>query len=297
MSAVPAGEPRLLPLGSERLRVEWGPVSLVLSARWPNGPIREGLAGGGRRALDILEELAAHRRLLTVDVRRIRNVSALPKTVAAMVEAARPFASEGVTPFIAVAGAVADAVAETLVDAGATWVTVTNGGDVALRLAPGASASVGLVPRVDAANPTARVRVASGDGVGGVATSGLGGRSFTLGIADAATVFGGRAATADVAATLAGNAVRVDSPAVERALAESVDPETDLRGRLVTRRVGSLSEGEVERALDQGAAWARSQVEAGRIRGAVLTLRHRWRFVGWPGEAGVEWLGGRAREC
>ncbi|MBE0618358.1 MAG: UPF0280 family protein, partial [Proteobacteria bacterium] len=124
--------------------------------------------------------------------------------------------------------------------------------------------------------------------VGGAATSGFGGRSLTLGIADAATVFADRAATADVAATLSGNAVNVESPAVERVLAESLDPETDLRGRRVTRRIGALSADEMDNALDRGAAWARAQVEAGRIRGAILTLRGRWRFVGWPGAEGVE---------
>ncbi|MDF1551555.1 MAG: hypothetical protein P1P84_00770 [Deferrisomatales bacterium] len=290
MTAGPTGDPRLIPLGAERLRVEWGPVGLVLSARWPGGTRREGLDAAGRRALEVLEELAGMRRLLTVDVRRIRNTDALPSAVRAAADASRPYAEEGVTPLIAVAGVVADAVADALAAQGATWAVVSNGGDVAQRLVPGESVTVGLVPRVDARQPAARVRVAAADGVGGVATSGFGGRSFTLGIADAATVFGDRAAAADVAATLAGNAVNVDSPAVERVLAESLDPDTDLRGRRVTRRVGALSGGEIEHALDRGAAWAEAQVEAGRIRGAVLTLGGRWRFVGWPGEGGVEWL-------
>jgi len=286
----PAGDPRLHPLGPDRLRVEWGPVSLVLSARWPDGPRPNGLETGARRALTVLEELAGLRRLLALDVGQIRNDGALPGTVRSMVEAARPYAEETVTPLIAVAGAVADAVADALVEQGATWAVVSNGGDVALRLAPGESASVGLVPRGAAAAPVAKVEVGAEDRVGGVATSGLGGRSLTLGIADAATVFADRAVSADVAATLAGNAVNVDSPAVERVLAESMDPETDLRGRLVTREVGPLSAAEVDRALDRGAAWAEAAVEAGRIRGAILTLRGRWRFVGWPGESKVEWL-------
>jgi ApbE superfamily uncharacterized protein (UPF0280 family) len=246
--------------------------------------------------LQVLEELTGLRRLLALDVRRIRHPGGLPGAARAMVEAAGPFADEGVTPLIAVAGAVADAVADALVEQGATWAVVSNGGDVAIRLAPGESASVGIVPRVAAPAPVARVRVTAADRVGGVATSGLGGRSFTLGLADAATVFADRAAAADVAATLAGNAVNVDSPAVVRVLAESLDPDTDLRGRLVTRRAGALSAGDVELALDRGAVWARAQVEAGRIRGAILTLRGRWRFVGWPGDGGVEWLGENRRE-
>lgn len=287
MAAESRAGPDLSPLGPERLRVEWGPVSLVVAARWPDGFRPGELAAGGRRALEVLEELAALRRLLAVDVRRIRNVRALPQVARGMVAVARPYAEWGVTPMIAVAGAVADAVADTLAGRGATRVSVSNGGDVALRLAPGESVSVGVVAQVDAARPAAKVRVAAGDDIGGVATSGFGGRSLTLGIADAATVFATSAATADVTATLLGNAVDVDTPAVERAAAEDLDPETDLRGRLVTRSVGLLQPADVETALDQGEAWARSQWEEGRIRGAVLTLRDRWRFVGWPGREGL----------
>jgi hypothetical protein len=78
---------------------------------------------------------------------------------------------------------------------------------------------------------------------------------------------------------------------VERVLAETVYPDTDLRGLRVTRSVGPLSEGEVGEALDRGAAWAEARIAEGLIRGAVLTLRGQWRFAGWPGEGRLEWLG------
>lgn len=278
---------RLLPLGPGRLRVEWGPVSLVLAARWAGPPPLGGLEAGGRGALELLEELAAYRRLLATDVRRIRNPAALPGCVRHLVDAVRPFAGEFVTPLAAVAGAVADRVADLLAEGGAVWTVVSNGGDVALRLAPGKAASVGLVPRVDSAEPVARVQVAAEDGVGGVATSGFGGRSHTLGIADAVTVFAERAALADAAATLAADAVDADSPAVTRVPAEELDPETDLRGLRVTRTVGALTRGEVERALDRGAEWVRARVEEGLLKGAVLFLRGHRRTVGWPGEQGL----------
>lgn len=292
----PFRDPRLLPLGPDRLRVEWGPVSLVLAARWAGAPPPDGLEAGGRGALEFLEELAAYRRLLAADVRRIRNPAALPASVRSLVEAARPFAGEFVTPLAAVAGAVADRVADLLAERGAAWAVVSNGGDVALRLAPGEAASVGLVPRVDAAEPVVQVQVTAEDGVGGAATSGFGGRSHTLGIADAVTVFAERAAPADAAATIAANAVDVDSPAVTRLPAEELDPETDLRGLRVTRAVGPLTRGEIDRALDRGAAWVRTRVEEGLVRGAVLSLQGHWRTVGWPGEEGVAPLGECMRE-
>ena len=61
-----------------------------------------------------------------------------------------------------------------------------------------------------------RVHIDHGDGIGGIATSGARGRSFSLGIADSVTVLAADAATADVAATLIANAVDIDHPAVVR---------------------------------------------------------------------------------
>jgi ApbE superfamily uncharacterized protein (UPF0280 family) len=123
--------------------------------------------------------------------------------------------------------------------------------------------------RIDAAMP-----------IRGVATSGAGGRSFSLGIADAVTVLAADAAAADVAATLIANAVNLDSPAVRRAPARSLDPDSDLGHRLVTVAVGDLAPHEIAAALDAGAREARRMLDAGRIAGAVLTLRREFRVVG-----------------
>ena len=76
----------------------------------------------------------------------------------------------------------------------------------------------------------------------GVATSGWRGRSFSLGIADAVTVFAGTAAVADAAATLIANAVDLPGhPAFARAPARRCDPQSDLGERLVTVDVGPLA--------------------------------------------------------
>ncbi len=278
-------------LDDGRLRVEKGPMSLVIAARWAGRPRAGELVLAGRYALQILDELAAHRALLGVDARRIRNPVALPPVVRAMWEAAARFPDRFVTPLVAVAGTVADFVADFLVRRGATWAVVSNGGDVALRLAPGERASVGVVERVSAPAPAARFEVGSGDGVGGVATSGLGGRSLTLGVADAVVVAASSASVADACATLVANQVNVDSPAVCKAPAEEVDPATDLKGLEVTVGVGRLESHEVAAALDRGEAEARQMLEAGHIRGAILSLRGERRFVGWPGEEGVEGFG------
>jgi len=114
--------------------------------------------------------------------------------------------------------------------------------------------------------------LAAGTGVGGIATSGARGRSFSLGIADSVTVLGRSAANADAAATLIANAVDVASTAVSRRPARALDPDSDLGDRLVTVSVGALSPAEIDAALGAGLARAESYRGQGLIIDAVLML-------------------------
>ena len=105
---------------------------------------------------------------------------------------------------------------------------VNNGGDIALHLAPGAAFSIGMIDRPD------RPAVRQGGDIGcrqcpGIATSGRHGRSFSLGIADAATVLAATAAAADAAATVIANAVDLPGhPGITRRPARDFDPQSDL---------------------------------------------------------------------
>jgi ApbE superfamily uncharacterized protein (UPF0280 family) len=112
----------------------------------------------------------------------------------------------------------------------------------------------------------------------GIATSGRGGRSFSLGIADSATVLAATAAAADAAATLIANAVNVDHPAIERRSARELDPDSDLLDLPVTVGVGALPPALVEEALDRGATEARRLRLCGLIEGAALSLFGQWRI-------------------
>jgi ApbE superfamily uncharacterized protein (UPF0280 family) len=117
--------------------------------------------------------------------------------------------------------------------------------------------------------------------VRGVATSGRDGRSVSLGIADAVTVLGPTAASADVAATLLANAVDLPGhPAIRRTPAIELAPDTDLGERLVTMGVGSLGEQEVAEALAAGVAEAARLRAAGLLEAAVLCLEGRVEVVG-----------------
>jgi hypothetical protein len=122
--------------------------------------------------------------------------------------------------------------------------------------------------------------VGAGDGIGGVATSGARGRSFSLGIADSVTVLGRDAASADAAATLVANAVDIECAAVRRAPAISLDPDSDLGERLVTIEVGALTSAERQLALQQGCARAGEFIERRSIIAAALTLAGETRVVG-----------------
>ncbi|MFN4018089.1 MAG: UPF0280 family protein [Reyranella sp.] len=114
--------------------------------------------------------------------------------------------------------------------------------------------------------------------VRGIATSGRGGRSFSLGIADAVTVLAATAAAADAAATMIANAVNADHPAIERRPARSLDPDSDLGDRLVTVAVGDVPSEIVEAALDRGLEEARRLRLRGLIDSAALSLRGHWRI-------------------
>ena len=118
----------------------------------------------------------------------------------------------------AVAGAVADELlAHMTAAAPLERAFVNDGGDIAVLVSDGHALEIGVAgefSRGDVPVLNGRLRLDANSGIGGIATSGARGRSFSLGIADSVTVLARDAATADVAATLIANAVDIDSPAI-----------------------------------------------------------------------------------
>jgi len=175
---------------------------------------------------------------------------------------------------VAVAGSVADEVGAAMSGAAPLdrWM-VNNGGDIAIGVGPGRSYRVGLVVDPRRAAIEAAVELGEESGIGGVATSGRHGRSLSLGIADAVTVFAADAAAADAAATIIANRVDIGShPEITRRPAHELDPDSDLGDALVTLEVGVLTLDEIGGALHNGLAYAEQCVERGLIDGAVLYL-------------------------
>ena len=135
-----------------------------------------------------------------------------------------------------------------------------------------------LLARPGAGPERASDAAASADGIGGIATSGRQGRSFSLGIADSVTVLARDAAGADAAATLIANAVDLPGhPAIRRTPARALDPDSDLGDRPVTTAVGPLEPDEVAAALAAGRACAEAMRRRGLIHDAALMLRGRGR--------------------
>jgi hypothetical protein len=160
---------------------------------------------------------------------------------------------------------------------------VNDGGDIALWVGEGHALDIAVAGAFTPAGcpfVNAGLRLEPDSGVGGVATSGARGRSFSLGIADSVTVLAGDAATADVAATLVANAVSVESAAIARRPARELDPDSDLGDRLVTVRVGPLAAAEIASALQGGLQCARAFQQRGLIVDAALMLTGRAETLG-----------------
>lgn len=278
---------RLLPDG-RRLYLSHGPIDLVVEAWGDAAEIRRAYGQAWDVFPAILPALADELALLRQPLDQIA-VAAKGPVARRMVAACRPYAGIFVTPMAAVAGAVADYVlAHMVADRSLARAYVNNGGDIAVYLAPGQRFSCGLVPDLRLPSLCGRVDLhaaapARGIATSGRACSGQGGRSFSLGIADAVTVLAASAAAADAAATLLANAVDLPGhPAVVRRPARELDADSDLGARPVTVDLGPLAAAEVRRALRRGERAAARLRRAGVIEAAALLLRNRYVVVGQP---------------
>lgn len=281
----------LLPDG-RRLHLQNGPIDLVIEAFGA----RDEIAAAYRQAMRafpailpcLVEELPRLRRRADADLVLEGQVARR------MLAAVLPHAGTFITPMAAVAGAVADEILDALLDGRhLSRAYVNNGGDIALYLAPGSAFEIGLVAETvpsgknrPALDGIAHIPAASP--VRGVATSGWGGRSFSLGIADAVTVLARGGAAADAAATLIANAVTLDHPSVRRARARDLDPDSDLGEMEVTVAVGDLAPLDIARALERGRREAEKMRGRGLIVAACLSLKGHHRLVGAEGLVGAK---------
>ncbi|MGO1120504.1 UPF0280 family protein [Rhodovibrionaceae bacterium A322] len=262
-----------------RLHLQQGPIDLILAADGTRAEVQRAYEA----AVKAFDGLLAR---LVEELPRLRSACPteglhLTGPVAQRMEVSvRPLAGRGhfITPMAAVAGAVAEEILAAMVSAAALdRAYVNNGGDIAYYLSQGESYRVALAQQ-DEETPLGqelgRFTLQASDPWRGVATSGRGGRSLSLGIAECVTVLARTAARADAAATLIANAVDLPGdPAITRQAACDIAPDSDLGERLVVTACAWLPSVAVEQALSAGLSLAEDLQQAGLIEKAVLSLQ------------------------
>lgn len=272
---------RIMPEG--QVYIEYGPTAMLVAAYNEEGKPLTDLCRNAFKVLrtglaQIAEALPLLRR--RPDAVTESHLQGLPL---AMCRAVRLTGEPTLTPMAAVAGSLADTVADWLADQGAAVAVANNGGDVALRLAPGQSLRLRTVIDLRTGETSQPALIQAGAGIGGICTSGLGGRSFTRGIAESVTVFAARANVADALATHLANCSFIDSPRVASTLAVNLDPQTDIPELEVVTATDILPEEELHRAITQVLEEAGRQYSAGlliRMEGSIQGRR-----FAFPGNA------------
>lgn len=259
-------------LDADRLHLHWGPIDVIATVEGPGAV--SGRAAAIERFQTILPELVGELDLL-------RHSSGEPPkgpVARRMFNAVSQFSGCFITPMAAVAGAVADEIADVILQGpGITRLSVNNGGDIAFARLSGPAFRVAIA----GTGRHATISLGEKPTIGGLATSGWRGRSFSFGIADTVSVIAKTTAIADAAATLIANHVDLpDHPLITRTPALEFAPDSDLGARRVTTAVGPISTKDIDRALDAGAAYGASLMEAGLIRGALLALSGQVRILG-----------------
>jgi ApbE superfamily uncharacterized protein (UPF0280 family) len=253
--------------------IEIGPVSMRLLAERGGLPFQFSRPDVEEYVSRLLSQITNVLPILKQKAWRIKNPASLPEVAQAMLGAVRAVNEETLTPMAAVAGAIADAVKARLSLHKPDYLSVNNGGDISVLNLRNAPMRIGIgdinrgtVPHTLTIDNLSHF---------GLATSGFGGRSFTLGIADMVSVVAATAALADAAATHICNHTRIDSLNVTRRPARNIDPLTDIPDDLVTVKIGKLSGGEVTEALAAGKRAAGRLKSQGIILDAVIVLRDK----------------------
>lgn len=252
-----------------RLHVYLGPMGLVITAKNDGVSIFATERAINRTlsiAIQTLEDVARNLDFVTSWCKPI-DLSGYPKVVKKMVKSAlmgQELFKERTTPLISVAGSISDCILEEL-EHEAEHIVVNNYGDIALKVE---YAKIGLLDTKGNLFGVLEVD----ETVGGVCTSGFGGRSFSKGIAEATVCIHESASLADTFATLVGNRVVVDSNKIKYEYAENLDPLTDIKGEKVTVGHSGLSKSEIKDAIVNGLTFAK--------KAGVTTIIKLDRYVG-----------------
>lgn len=267
------GKELVIPLDDTWVLAESGPMRIEIAAWNGSGPSLETARRGGEWACALLEELAPFQDLIKKKNPWPNTNDALPRVVEEMIASVQLVGDLDLTPLATVAGTISDLVAERLFSQGMSKVIANNGGDIAIRLMPEEVVRVGIRTDVSTSTISHYLELNGSMGIGGVTTSGMGGRSFTKGVAQAAVALGPTASLADAASTSLANATRIDSARVKMIMANDLYPDTDLDEEMVTQELGELKHQEIEEALSRGMVKAQQYIDQGVILGAIICVQ------------------------
>lgn len=259
-------------LPSGQVFFDYGPVSMVVSA-YRGGKLDTKLCSSAFSVIKGgLEEIHRYHELLRCYLSELdlENLSGIPLEMTQAVVNTR---SQNLTPMAAVAGAMSDRVADFLQKNGAEKVVVNNGGDIAVRLSKGERLSLGVVYDVSCAGVNQVLNLEAEEGIGGIATSGLGGRSLTTGIASGVTAFSKYCRDADALATFLADCSYISSPRVHTELAGNVEPGSDIADQRVVTHLDVLGEEEIKRALAQVLEEGEKQYHKGKLLACIATVQ------------------------
>lgn len=257
--------------------IDSGPVQMSITAERRGEPIAQELRKLEEPVNRWLDDLRRYLPFAKMPWPQLPKGTEYPKILNKMIHAVSLTGESDLTPMAAVAGSMSELICEYLETRGASKVLVNNGGDIAVYLGTGEKTRIGIVPQLGA-KPSHYFDL-EGKQIAGIATSGRGGRSFTLGIADAAVAVAATSSVADACATVLGNSVNADSPLIERRAAKELDPATDIPELPVTVAVSSLPQNLKEEALERGLKKARKLIKENLIYGAALFVQGEMRQI------------------
>lgn len=252
--------------------LEIGPASLVVIGEKDGKPYEFEEERLVEKVKEILNEIREYLPVLRQKANKIKNMKHMPDVPKKMVEAVKAIDEGSLTPMAAVAGSVADALKAFLRTEGIDFISVNNGGDVSIFNSKGRSLKIDIGDIQTGESSSYLLNIEQFTDYG-LATSGFGGRSFTLGLADSVTVVASTAAIADAAATFICNYTNMESEQVIRQKASEIDPLTDIPDYFVTTIINQLNNSDIVQALNNGLAMATNIKKQKHIYDAIIKLR------------------------
>lgn len=259
-------------LPDNRVFIDHGPTQMVIDVYVGDERVPEIGVITAEHVISQLETLSVYMPQLSKMRAYTKTSDELPKVLNKMIVAVEKSGYEELNTLGAVAGSFSDIALEKALELGATRVIVNNGGDIALNDLTGKDVKVGIPLYSGINKKQLLLTVKSEMNVHGICTSGIGGRSFTKGIATVAVALAENAATADACATYLGNMTNVDDENIVRCMAEEIDTGTDIPGQLVTLKVGQISRKNKYKALFNGLSTAENLYKKGIIKGAIICI-------------------------